>query len=115
MAITATSVRNHLNTTDRSIRVFGTLTLSGTYATGGFTANLNPVAGPGTSQAPSRAFTAPMAQDFYSPNGYTYRVVSGTPNAAVVKILNGTAELANGTAVPDTTLPFRAELLKYFY
>lgn len=114
MAVTATSVRTHVNMTNASLRVTGTLTLTGTYATGGFTANLNPAGTPGSSPAPGRVFTALSAQDFYSPLGYTYRVVSGTPTAAVIKIFTtANTELANGTAVPDASLTFRSEIQKF--
>ena len=106
MAIAATFTRT---TTDFPVPIFQEVcscTLSGTYATGGFTwTPLTIKAGPGTSPMPAKTvYTA----DFYGQNGYNYITTfaySGFTCTATTTIwTSGGTLLANTTAVPDTTL-----------
>ena len=106
MAVTATATRTFSSSTGKTLRDFGTISLTGTYVTGGFA--LNPLAiaaGPGSLPAPSRTVL-----DFriISPTGYIY-ALSGT----TVKIFSAPGtELANTTAVPDASVSFIAEFKK---
>jgi hypothetical protein len=95
--------RQHQSFDSTTFSEFCTATLSGTYVNpGGFTWNPFTVyAGKGSSPLPSSTL---LTADFYSPTGHTYvTTVSGT--TATTKIFAGTTELANGTAVPNATVP----------
>ena len=111
MAVTVTAVRNLTTMTRDTLDAFVTLTITGTYVTGGFSLNPLKIYGAlGTSPLPSQnALTA----DFYSPLGYPYRMI-GVGAAAVVKVfsLPGT-ELANGAAMPDATLTMVIKFKKF--
>lgn len=111
MAVTATALRTKSTTTLSTLRYFATMTLSGTYVSGGFLFNPLLVKGaPGSSPDPSRTVL-----DFQSRSilGYNYVLVGGaTPTTAVVKIFNGITELAAG-ALPETVIPILVELGKF--
>jgi len=111
MAVTVTAVRTLTTMTRDTLDAFVTLTITGTYATGGFALNPLKIYGAlGTSPLPS---VNVLTADFYSPLGYIYRLI-GVGNAAVVKILSAPAtELANTTAVPDATLTMVIKYKKF--
>lgn len=101
MAVTFAITRN-IN--EVSVPLFDevcTATLSGTYATGGFTWNpFNITGGPGTSPLVAAAIYGVW---FESPLGYTY-VTSVSGQTATTKILTtANTEFTNGSAVPDAT------------
>ena len=108
MAVTISIVRNsHTETATNTIE-YCTATMSGTYATGGFTFNPRSiVAGPGSSAMSGGRVILDI--DWRSPSGYVYRTtsaVSGQVTTATTKIFSAPGtELANGTAVPDATVP----------
>lgn len=104
MAVTVTSTRTHVGFSRGTFEAFGTLTLTGTYVTGGFAFNPLKVYGSlGSSPLPSSSV---LSATFFSPTGYIY-VLSGSGGSAVVKIYSAPGtELANTTAVPDASVPF---------
>lgn len=111
MAVTVSARRNHTSATGRILTNYDTLTLSGTYATGGFSLNPSKING-GVGTAPSPVGSV-VGFAFFSPTGFIYTLV-GQGAAAVVKIFSAPGtELANGTAVPDTTLTARIDYLLY--
>lgn len=101
MAVTFGINRLHQSFDSTTFSEFCVATLSGTYATGGFTWNPFTIyGGKGSLSLPSTNF---LAADFYSPTGHTYATtISG--NTATTKIFSGTTELSNGAAVPNATL-----------
>lgn len=107
MAVTVASKRVHTNLSVMAEYV--TLTLSGTYVTGGFPFNPSLIYGaPGTSPAPANTVVGFLA---YSLLGYTY-VLVGTGASAKIKILNGTAELAAASAVPEAAVTCKIEYIR---
>lgn len=102
MAVTSTFARTHATFDATTFIEFVTATLTGTYATGGFTWNpFTIVAGKGSSPLPSSNF---LYAYWVSPLGYTY-VTSVAGNVATTKIFTtANTELANTTAVPDASL-----------
>jgi hypothetical protein len=79
------------------------VTLTGTYATGGFTWNpFAIVAGPGSS--PLVATGGVLTTDFYSPLGYIYTTTVAGSTATTKIFTAANTELANTTAVPDAAL-----------
>lgn len=102
MAVTVAATRAHSAFSSSIILAFDTLTLSGTYVTGGFAFNpLTVKAGPGSSALPCSTVIAFQA---LSQAGFDYYLF-GTGSSAVVKIFTAAgAELANTTAVPEATV-----------
>lgn len=102
MAVTSTFKRVRHNPTVPIFTEVCTATLSGTYATGGFTWNpFSIVSGVGSSALPASVI---YSVDFYTSTGYTY-VTTVAGSVATTKIFaSGATELANTTAVPDATL-----------
>jgi hypothetical protein len=103
MAVTATILRSSHSDTTTTSQEFCTLSLSGTYATGGFTIKpFGVYGGPGSSPL---AGGKVLGADFYSPLGYIYRQTT-TGTTMTIKIFSAAnTELANGTAVPDASVP----------
>jgi hypothetical protein len=102
MAVTITLARTHATFSSTVFNEFCTATITGTYATGGFTFNPFTIyAGKGSSPLPSSQF---LAADWYSPLGYIYRTtVSGS--VATTKIFSAAnTELTNAAAVPDASV-----------
>lgn len=104
MAVTAVFKRTSHTETVSTTEEFGNLLLTGTYATGGFTLNPFTLAGgPGTSALGGKTL---LSARFTSPTGYIY-TANTAGNVTTVKILSAPAtEIANGTAVPDASVPF---------
>lgn len=102
MAVTATFKRVRHSVTVPTFDEIVTATLTGTYATGGFTWNPFTIVGnPGSS--PLQASTM-YAAEWQSPKGYTY-ITSLSGTTATTKIYTAPeTELANTTAVPDATV-----------
>jgi len=102
MAVTVSATRTHSSYSSSVILSYITLTLSGTYVTGGFAFNpLTVKAGPGSSPLPSATV---IAFEALSQAAYDYYLV-GAGSSAVIKIFTPAgAELANTTAVPEATL-----------
>ena len=105
MAVTVTISRagsGHTETVTTT-QEFCVATLSGTYVTGGFT--LNPFAIVGGLGTSPMAGSKVIATQWQSPTAYTYvSSVSGQVMTTKIFSAPGT-ELANGTAVPDATVP----------
>ena len=105
MAVTVTISRAGSGHTEDSATTleFCKATLSGTYATGGFT--FNPFAisgGPGSSPLSGSKV---LSMQWQSPLGYIY-VSTTTGIVTTTKIFTApNTELANTTAVPDATVP----------
>lgn len=108
MAVTATFKRIRNSTTVPILTEVVSVTLSGTYVTGGFTWNPYTItAGPGTSPLPANSSSpsaAVYAADFYGSNGYSYNTVVSGSTATTEIFTSGGTQLTNGTTVPDTTL-----------
>lgn len=102
MAVTSSITRQHSTFDASTYTEFCVASLTGTYATGGFTWNPFFIfAGKGSSPLPS---TQVLSVEFLSPLGYRYATtISG--NTATTKIFtSGNTEFGNGTAVPDASL-----------
>ena len=106
MAVTASLKRTMHTETASTTEEYGTLTLAGgsTYTTGGFVVLPFTVLGPAGS-SPQAGKTV-LAMTFFPPSGYIYTSTT-VGNNMTIKILSAPGtELANATAVPDTTIPF---------
>jgi hypothetical protein len=103
MAVTAVLKRTHVLRSGNGTTEVGTATLSGTYATGGFTFALGTLSGTaGTSPYGG----LPLFIQWFSPSGYIYvSVFNGQSMVTKIFSAPGT-ELANNTAVPDTSVQF---------
>ena len=111
MAVTVVAQRILADSTRGLLVAFVNLTLSGTYATGGFALNPLKIYGaPGSSPLPSANV---LSADFYSPLGYIYRLI-GLGSSAVVKIFSlPNTELGAGVVVPDATLNMTIKYKKF--
>ena len=103
MAVTATLTRSSHSDSVSTEMSFVTMALTGTYVTGGFTVNPFATQG-GLGSSPLIGSKVRFAQ-FQSPNGFTYvPVVVGQVMTIKIFSAPGT-EFANGTAVPDASVP----------
>ncbi len=107
MAVTATYLRNRRTDTVTTSVEYITATLSGTYVTGGFASNLLAITG-GLGTSPLGGTTV-IDVDWRSPLGYLYRsstAYAGRTATTTTKIFTAAnTELANGTAVPEASVP----------
>jgi hypothetical protein len=102
MAVTSTFSRTHAAFDSTTFTEFVTATLSGTYATGGFTWNPFTIyGGKGSTPLASTQF---LRAEWVSPLGYIYvTTVSGT--TATTKIFSAAnTEFTNSSAVPDASV-----------
>jgi hypothetical protein len=104
MAVTAAFNRTYNTTDTGTYTEFVTATLSGTYATGGFTWNPFSIFG-GQGSSPL-ASTVLLDADFLSPLGYIYRTtVNTTTNVATTKIFSAANTELTAGATPEASVP----------
>jgi hypothetical protein len=102
MAVTSTFKRVRHSVTVPTFDEIVTATLSGTYATGGFT--WKPFAIVGNAGSSPLQASALYGANWISPKGYLY-ITSLSGTTATTKIFTAPeTELADTTAVPDTSL-----------
>lgn len=104
MAVTVTATRTSHSYTNNTNLIFGTLALSGTYTTGGFT--FAPFSMSGNVGTSPLSGTRVFGAFFSSPTAYTYTATT-LGNLTTVKIFSAPGtELANAAALPDASVSF---------
>jgi hypothetical protein len=106
MAVTAVLKRSHVFKGTNGTEELGTATLSGTYATGGFTFNISSLTG-GSGSSPYGG--TPIDMQFRSPLGYIYVSTFaqvGNVVTMTTKVFSAANTELTAGATPEASVPF---------